>query len=190
MQLWSHEQEVLQSRRASGHVPLSADGNPGETPRLIPVNSSSGAAAALLVPPRSGSVARNGVPLPGGVHLVRHKDRIDYRGKSYWVAVEHDVRVVLYEPDVHGADVYCFVTKARLRAGEEIVICPGRPGADCGVIYRRPAWDMARESNTRFRCPRCGFDPGAGDWQPTLPRKSNISQLLDLAQGYRTRGAS
>lgn len=190
MQLWSLEQGALQSRRANETVHLCGPLAHATTPRLMPVSSASGAAAALLVPYSAGSITRNGVPLPAGVHLVRHKDRLDYGGESYWVAVEHEVRVASYDPDVHGADVYCFVTKARLRAGEEIVVCPGRPGAACGVIYRKPAWDMAREANARFRCPRCGFDPGAGDWEPALPRQSNLTQLFDLARSYRPGSAT
>lgn len=190
MQLWSRQQETLQSRRASEPIHLTGGQPQAITPRLIPLTSASGAAAALLVPHSAGAITRNGVPLPGGVHLVRHKDRLDYGGETYWVAVEHEVRVTLYEPDVHGADVYCFVTKARLRAGEEIVICPGKPGATCGVIYKKPAWDMAREANARFRCPRCGFDPGAGDWQPAPPRTSTLDQLFILARNHRPGGAT
>lgn len=190
MQLWNVEHGSLQSRRENHAVDLPGRSSRGPAPRLIPVGSGSGAAAALLVPDTAGSVSRNGVPLPAGVHLVRHRDRLEFGGVSYWVAVEREVRVVLYEPDVHGADVFCFVTKARLRAGEEIVVCPGRPGTECGVIYKKPAWDMAIEANARFRCPRCGFDPGAGDWQPTLPRESNLTQLFDLARQYRSGGAT
>jgi hypothetical protein len=190
MHLWSIEQGVLQSQRANESVSLSCNQPHDVTPRLVPVRSGSGAVAALLVPPCSGSVVRNGVPLPSGVHVVRHKDRIDHGGETCWIAVEHEVRVSVYQPDVHGVDVYCFITKARLHAGEEIVVCPGRPGAECAAIYKKPAWDMALEANERFRCPRCGFDPAAADWQPTLPRKPNLPQLFELARQHARGGAT
>lgn len=177
---------LLDARRIIEALALTA-GAPecdGESPapRLLPVGAAAGGVGALLVPlGLQSQIARNGVPLPSGAHLLRHADRLDYAGRTYWVAAVREVREVPYDAAVHGDDVYCYITKSRLRAGEPIVVCPGRPGAPCDAIYRKPAWEMALEANARFRCPRCRFEPAAGEWRPTVPRPGRLEALLALA---------
>lgn len=161
-----------------------------QRPRLIPTTAAPGAIAALLVGESCGGVTRNGVPLPAGAHLLAHADRLDFEGHTWWVAAACEVREVPFDPLVHGEDVYCYITKARLRPGDPVVVCPGCPGAGCGAIYRQAAWDMAVSSNARFRCPRCGFEPAAGEWRPEVPEASNLERLFELARARRAGGAS
>lgn len=196
MHLWKVQDDSPVLRRVSQPVTLNADDSlPGselaEHPRLIPSDAVRGTLGGLLVPQElARKVTRNGVPLAPGVHALRHADRLEYEGRAWWVAVGREVSAVPYDAVTHGEDVYCFITKARLQEGELIVVCPGPAGADCGAIYREAAWEMVQQSNARFRCPRCGFDPAAGDWQPTLPRRSNVAQLLELARRRRAGGAT
>jgi hypothetical protein len=181
----------LNSRQLHDTLVLPAESTGGTddaraAPRLMPTSVRSPGIAALLVPTGlPGRVARNGVPLPPGAHVLQHADRVDYDGRAYWVAAASEVGAVPYDAAVHGEDVYCFITKSRIRDGEPIVVCPGRPGAECHAIYRQVAWDMALESNVRFRCPRCGFEPAAAEWRPTLPRPSGLPKLFALARQYR-----
>ena len=153
-------------------------------PRLIPTRPGSGALAALLVPDAAG-VVRNGVPLPAGAHALFHGDALAVQQQRYWVAAAVEVAVTQYVPTAHGENVFCFFTKARLKPGEAIVVCPGRPGAECSVIYKQAAWELALKANSKFQCPRCGFDPSAGDWQPTLPSPTQLPKLFELAARHR-----
>ena len=172
-------------------LPVDSDESGVASPQLIPTTAVNRAVAALLVPHQFDRLLmRNGVPLVSGTHVLRHTDRLDYEGRTWWVAARREVGDVPYEAAIHGEDVYCFITKARLQADEVIVVCPGPSGAECGAIYRKAAWEMVQQSNARFRCPRCGFDPAAADWQPTLPRKTNLAQTFDLVRQRREGGAS
>lgn len=154
-------------------------------PQLFAVGSGNGLAALLVPEGLSERVVRNGVPLPPGAHLLQHTDRVDYGGRAWWVAAASEARQVPYSAAAHGPDVYCFVTKVRLQEGETVVVCPGRPGTDCAAMYRKAAWEMALAANARFRCPRCGFEPAAGQWRPELPRVSRLPQLFALAHQHR-----
>jgi hypothetical protein len=153
-------------------------------PQLFAFGSGNGLAALLVPEGLSERVVRNGVPLPPGAHLLQHTDRIDYAGQALWVAAASEAREVPYAAAAHGSDVYCFVTKVRLQEGETIVVCPGRPGTECAAMYRKAAWEMALAANARFRCPRCGFEPEAGQWRPELPRASRLPQLFALARQH------
>ena len=196
LNLWSALDDVAESHRLKHAIALTADRLPPAAaqqplPQLIPVAAPGGIIGALLVPKHlARSVTRNGVPVGVGAHVVRHTDRLEYEGRIWWVAVRSEACAVAYEAGVHGEDVYCLITKARLQEGEMIVACPGPAGAECGAIYRQAAWEMVQQSNPQFRCPRCRFDPAAADWRPTLPPKSNLSQLLELAQRRRAGGAA
>lgn len=195
MNLWSSEEGSPVARRLTEAITLSADFAPQgrseqREPQLIPTSAAPGAIAALLVGDLQGRrVIRNGVPLTAGVHLLTHADRLEYAGRTWWVAAACEVRETAFDPLVHGEDVYCYITKARLRAGDAIVVCPGRPGGPCDAIYRKAAWDMALGANARFRCPRCKFEPAAGDWRPELPEAHSLPRLLELAHAYRPGGA-
>jgi predicted RNA-binding Zn-ribbon protein involved in translation (DUF1610 family) len=161
-----------------------------DPPTLVPDCANGHGVGALIVPLGSSArVTRNGVPLASGAHVLRHADRLEYEGRVWWVAASRETRPVPYDAIVHGEDVHCFITKGRLRESEMIIICPGPAGGECGAIYREAAWEMVQQSNARFRCPRCGFDPAATDWQPALPRKTNLTQLFELARQRRAGGA-
>ncbi len=156
-------------------LPTPRDGN-GRQPRLLPTKSQDGI-AALLVPPNGCAASRNGIPMHAGAYVVQDRDRIDVDDLTFWAAISNSVQVSHYSADVHGPDVYCFITKARLRDQEEVICCP-----NCELIYRKAAWEMAVEADPAFRCPRCRFDPSAGDWRPVLPTADSLDSLLDLAR--------
>jgi hypothetical protein len=185
------QEPELQARRLQQSLALANDAPSRSSasqpaPRLLPLSLAGHGVAALVVPPDLPcGVTRNGVPLQPGAHVLHHADRLDHAGRVYWVAAVLVVSAVPYDPAVHGEDQHCFITKSRLRAEELIVVCPGRPGVSCGAIYRQPAWDMALETNARFRCPRCGFEPAAGEWRPTLPSPDRLPALLALADRRR-----
>jgi len=191
MFVWTQEHDHPVAQRVEDAVSLgepSADAPLHvDLPRLIPTRPGSGALAALLVPAGTG-VLRNGVPLPPGSHALFHADALTIQGRRYWVAASVEVAVTQYDPTAHGDNVFCFFTKARLKPGEAIVVCPGRPGAECSVIYKQAAWEMALKANVKFQCPRCGFDPAAGDWQPMLTRPTQLPKLFDLAAQHRKGG--
>ena len=155
---------------------VGASGVRPSNPWLLRMNSLD-AIAVLLVPKGGGAISLNGIPLQRAAYVVQHADRIDVDGKTFWVAASSDIEIAHYDPAVHGDDIFCFVTKARLQPDEEIVLCPG-----CGIICRRAAWDMVLEADPKFRCPGCRFDPFAGDWVPTLPRVSSIDRIMELAR--------
>jgi hypothetical protein len=191
MIVWIEEDDKPVAQRVETAVELcelsrNVPSRPGG-PRLIPTRPGSGALAALLVPDGS-AVARNGVPLPAGAHALFHADALRIQGEKLWVASAIEVAVTQYEPATHGENVFCFFTKGRLKPGEAIVVCPGRPGAECSVIYKQAAWEMAMKADVKFQCPRCGFDPSAGDWQPAVARPSRLPRLLDLAAEHRKGG--
>jgi len=148
-------------------------------PRLLPTDSPDGI-AALLVFPSGQSVSCNGIPLGPGAHVLQHTDRIDMDTLTFWVASSSAIAVTNYDSTIHGPDVFCFITKARLKPGEDIISCPG-----CAIIYRQAAWQMAIESDPRFRCPGCRFDPFGGDWKPELSTTSSLDRILDLARSKK-----
>jgi hypothetical protein len=191
MIVWTQEHDKPVAQRVDAMVSLGEISRDeplhSHLPCLIPTRPASGALAALLVPAEAG-VVRNGVPLPPGAHALFHGDALIVRQRRYWVAAAIEVAVAQYDPAAHGDNVFCFFTKGRLKAGEAIVVCPGRPGTECSVIYKQAAWELAIKANVKFQCPRCGFDPAAGDWQPTLPRPTQLPQLFDLAALHRTGG--
>jgi hypothetical protein len=154
-------------------------------PRLLPASAGNGVAALLVPEGLCRHITCNGVPLPPGAHVLQHTDRVEYGGQVWWVAATSEVREIPYDAATHGEDMYCYITKVRLRPGESIIACPGRPGTGCAALYRKAAWDMALAANARFRCPRCGFEPAAAQWRPELPRTSRLPQLLALAHRHR-----
>jgi hypothetical protein len=130
----------------------------------------------------AGVVSRNGVPVGPGMHLLRHSDRLDVAGQRFWISVAPSVEIAAYDPAVHGVDVFCYLTKARLKPGQQIKICPGMPGQSCGAIYKAEAWEMAMQSEPPMPCASCGYHTRAAEWQPPKgkPHASLTDRLRDL----------
>jgi hypothetical protein len=129
--------------------------------------------AALLVADDCPSdITRNGRPLSAGLWPLKHADRLEINGHALWIAVETAHDHDHYDPAVHGADVHCLYSKARLIPGDDIVVCP------CGAIYKLAAWQMAERAARRFKCPSCGYAPTAPRWQPTIPQPARTLDNL------------
>ncbi|MBC8875232.1 MAG: hypothetical protein H8E44_37900 [Planctomycetes bacterium] len=157
---------------ADEHCPIDGfDIEIGAGVAVTPIRPTDDAiAVALVTPAADHAVARNGIPLPVGLHPLRHADRLDVGDRTYWLSGQKGVEETEYDPDVHGEDVYCMLTKARLAPGQSIKICPGREGRECGVIYKSAAWDMFMESGTPTKCPNCGYHSGEAEWEPPQPK--------------------
>lgn len=143
-------------------------------PRETTIVPSFGVAPAAVIVPEGApfAIRRNDGRLRAGLHALSHADRLDVPGFTVWVSAEGAPEETTYDPGRHGKDVFCSRTKARLRAGEPIVICPGISAVSCGAVYRKPAWE------TGLRCHLCGFDPSRPRWRPQ-PRAKERS-LDDL----------
>lgn len=128
-------------------------------------------------------VAVNNVVVAQGLHPLRHTDQLDIAQQRLWISAEFAPLRTPYDPASHGADVRCCLTKTKLRAGQDIVICPGVPGTRCGVVYKAQAWDAVIQQNPQMKCPNCGYRPHESAWQPppTKPRKEVLDGLLQLA---------
>jgi hypothetical protein len=129
----------------------------------------------------SADVVLNGACVSAGMYPIRPADRIDIGLDSYWVSEELVPQRTTYDPERHEPDARCAMTKARLQPGQEIVICPGRPGAPCKVIYKAAAWDAVIQSNREMKCPNCGYRPGEPVWRPPTPklRKEFLDELCN-----------
>ena len=127
-------------------------------------------AVAYVGESSGGQVALNGVPLGSGMHPLRATDRLDVGADSYWLSEDLTPQRTRYDPDQHGPDARCCMTKARLQAGQDIVICPGRPGVPCAIIYKAAAWDAVMQSGRGMKCPNCGYQPQQAAWSPPAPR--------------------
>lgn len=133
----------------------------------------------------AGQIACNGIPLALGMHALRHADRFEIRLETYWISVEYSVEETEYDPSRYPPNSFCFLTKARLVAGDPIAICPGTPDIPCGMIYKLSVWKMTQQSGTTFRCPNCGHSPARAGWAPPEPRRwESLKSLMDLA-GWR-----
>jgi hypothetical protein len=162
----------------------------GDCVLVQPVDPTDGAIAVALVPKSlAHGVSHNGMPLASGLHPLKHADRLDVRRRDFWFSVEAVVEEVGYDPDVHGADVYCFLTKARLQPGQKIKICPGVPGTNCGVIYKSEAWDLAMLSDTPMNCANCGYKAGGTEWEPPQRKtKGSLDGLLAVTHKRKPAG--
>lgn len=179
-------------RRVAASTPLWLGRDAGELasePRdgavlLMAIQPLRQAVAAALVPnAMSGEVSRDGIPLAAGLHELPHGARLEIDDATYWVSAESVPEETSYQPELHGRDVYCFYTKARLATGDAITICPGTPGKTCGVIYKRASWETALQAPRPFKCPNCKFDPKQAQWQP--PRAERRKRLDDLLARIR-----
>jgi hypothetical protein len=152
-------------------------------PLLAPIRPLGKAIAAFFVPDGfSGWATRNGVPLDSGMHTLEHGDEICVDGHVFWIAAEAQVEQAIYDPEQHGSDMSCYLTRAPILPGEDIVICPGLAGHSCGVVYKAQAWDLAMKSANPLRCRNCGFHPSDAVWNPPAPKsRSCLDELLRLA---------
>ncbi len=146
---------------------------------LLATEPKDGLCGVVLVPdPMSGHARLNGVRLGGGLHLARHGDRVDLGRRSAWFAVAAVPDRVTYDPELHGEAVFCLRTKARLKPGDDMVECCGKPERPCGMRFKAEAWVDT------LPCPDCGASPGQEPWRPPpSPRESSLQRLLLLARG-------
>ncbi len=143
--------------------------------------------AVALIPETLDRVVRhNRIPAMSGTLTLRHADRLDIAAHSFWIAVGTEAEFTQYSASEHNADVYCFLTKARLREGEPIAVCPGTPVKSCGTIYKLSAWE-AMFAQREFRCANCNFDPQEPAWRPPPPRPvKRLDAIFELfRQGDR-----
>src|SRR2546427_9752921 len=148
----------------SGEItPLDSGVAAKDLPLLIlPAPDESGTCAVALVSEICDQpISRNGVSLSAGIHLLASKDRMNLGERTFWVSAFASPEETVYDPAVHGEDVFCFRTKARLTRGAAIVICP------CKMIYKASAWA------TGVACHNCHFDPSQPAWEPPAPRERN-----------------
>ena len=119
--LWISESSPIPSGRPVG---LSAG--------IRPVVPRAAFIGVVMVPPElEERISLNGRPLWSGMHGLRHADRLDINGHEIWVAASASIEASAYDPAVHGEDVFCFLTKARL--------CRARRSSDVRVSTAKPA---------------------------------------------------
>jgi hypothetical protein len=145
-----------------------------------PIRSARGAIGVAIVPDwHVRPAALNGIPLRAGLHLLHESDCLEVGATRYFVSAEVTAEDTFYDPAVHGEDIYCALTKARLVAGQPITICPGTPSARCGVLYKAEAWDLAmRQSKPSMQCTNCGYSTSAAEWVP--PARKTRKKLDEL----------
>jgi hypothetical protein len=137
-------------------------------------------AVAIVPADLQAKVAINGTAIHSGLHGLSHTDRLDLNGHSVWIAASLSIEPTTYDPAVHGEHKRCFISKAPLEAGQEVVLCPGRPGKPCGVVYAKQSWQRLMESSTRLRCANCDFRPDDAEWRPSEHRpERRINDILD-----------
>jgi len=154
-------------------TPLHAVAAFAERLVIQPIQPRGLVSAVFLVPDRhAGEVSRNGIPLSAGMHTLSHADRLETAAQTYWISGQSAPEQTHYDPALHGADVFCFLTKARLEPGQAITICPGVPGRSCSAIYKSDAWAKAMRPGSPIKCARCGFHPDLQTWQPDLPERT------------------
>lgn len=182
--IWRHVDGELRAQPLAAPRWLDASGQlssrRGEQAILVaPLERHEGAVAAVLVPDAwHGRIRLNGSTVVSGLLALAHADQLRIDDAAFWVAGQFVPDETEYSPDHHTRDARCFLTKARLRDGEPITICPGQPGRTCGLIYKREAWRTMADNSPKFRCPQCGFDPHAEVWRPTPPVVATESSLL------------
>jgi hypothetical protein len=145
---------------------------------LLPTDPEGGVCGAVLVPEASSRRARlNGIRLGGGLHVVRHGDRVDLGARSAWFAVAAEPDRVIYDPELHGERLFCLRTKAQLKPGDAIVVCAGTPDQPCGMKYKASAWVDT------MACHHCGAVSAQTTWTPPAPTGgASLERLLLLAR--------
>ena len=153
-----------------------------DAPMIAPLHAGRDAIAAVLVPLSCvNCVSVNKLSLTAGLFALQDRDHLQFHNHSFWVSAACVAEETEYDAARHGPDVFCFMTKARLREGEAVTVCPGRPAAACGTIFKRAAWNAFVEQPGGFRCPNCSFDPHAPAWQPPLPvPRRSLAHLIQF----------
>ena len=157
---------------------LDSAGHPSPRPEpdsvmVLPTEPSGSTCGVALVPDAStGRVLLNGVRLGPGMHVLRHADRVALDRQAVWFAIAVAPDEVVFDPEIHGDPVYCHRTKARLKPGDEMVICRGTPKADCGMMFTAAAWSAG------IPCHSCGAQPGDPGWTP--PPSERSGSLVEL----------
>ena len=162
----------------SGHVSSTASDSPPAGAVVLMHAESREAGAVLFVPDDfTGSAARSRLVLGAGMHLLAHGDSVEVGGATIWLSAEPRPQRSQYDSELHGSDVFCFRSKARLNAGEPIVICRGTPQRACDMIYKEAAWEIG------IPCHNCRFDPSQPSWRPPqLHERSSLDALFALAR--------
>jgi len=146
---------------------------------LAPVSAAGGVIGLALVPEiGSGRVTQNGQPLLAGAHNVFHQDHFQVDEHHVWTASQSLADAVAYNPEEHGADLFCARTKVRIKQGEPVVRCPE---SRCDLVFLADAFALM------LPCHGCGFDPRQQQWIPALPviKETSIDDLFKKAAAYR-----
>ena len=188
-EIWALESEDTPApTRTRGAVWLSqagldsaADSSPRPEPdsvMVLPTEPSGGRCGVALVPDAfTGRVLLNGVRIGPGMHVLHHADHVALDSRSVWFAIAATPDEVVFDPEIHGHPVYCHRTKARLKPGDEMVICRGTPKADCGMKFTAGAWSAG------IPCHACGAEPGDPGWTPPPSERSgSLVELLRLVE--------
>jgi hypothetical protein len=166
---------------------LRGRGARGDAEILIALTAAvtQGALAVALVPDELERVAfLNGIALGSSMHVLRHADLLELSEKRVWVSTGATPTAIPYDVELHGRDVFCMRTKARLKPGEAIVVCPGTSRESCGMIYKAAAWE------TGLPCHHCRFDPKAPAWSPPVPKTKEARPLERLLRLARASGGA
>jgi hypothetical protein len=139
---------------------------------LLPASVGKKAAVAVIVPDAlAQAVSANHEPLPSGFHQLGHEDQLQWNELTVSLAESQQAELAVYDPALHGPDQRCGRSKARLRSGDRIVICPG-----CGSMFSERAYALGRP------CEYCRHDPTQGEWVPPAAASngSGLAELLGL----------
>jgi hypothetical protein len=138
------------------------------------------AVAAIVHDAAAETVSVNGRPLDAGIHQLGHADQLQLGSLKAWLAESRQADVVQYDPAIHGAAQRCGRTKAPLRPGDRIVLCPG-----CRTIFSERAYGLMRP------CEYCPYDPKQGEWLPpaATDNATGLTELLALLGVARTGNA-
>lgn len=168
---------------SSGSTPASQGSDDGSaTDRVLvsQIAADHSVCAALLRPDQANITLRiNQLHVPvGGLHLLRHGDRVSIDGRELWFSIHTTPDPDRYDPDRHGTPAYCARTKKPLESNDDVIVCGGRPERDCGLLYSVHAW-----SAVDTPCHECGATKDEAPWAPPLESADPaIDRLLRLVR--------
>jgi hypothetical protein len=136
--------------------------------------------AVMIVPEiLSWKIRLNDAPAPAGLHVLKPRDKIEVSvTRHVWIG-DPRARVQVYDPDIHGKDVFCARTRARLQSGARIVVCPT---LRCGAIYTEKAYGLC------VPCHKCGSNPVKEEWRPVFDENAcgSLDSLLARIKARKT----